>query len=105
MLPIPIICLDFLGPSTAGQTLTSTFRRPCDSVFTGKTRSHSFLPGGMATESQLKYNLETLHNASEMGVICLWKNMGTVMGELRVNGRRRKHLTGNIRIGGDKRAF
>lgn len=42
LLPILIICLDFLGPSTAGQTLTSTFHRPCDSVFTGKTRSHSF---------------------------------------------------------------
>lgn len=59
----------------------------------------------MATESPLKYNLETLHNALEMGVTCLWNNMGRVTKELRVNGRRPKHPTGKMRIGGDKRAF
>lgn len=68
-LPILIIRLDFLGPSTAGQTLTSTFHRPCDSVFTGKTRSHSFLPGGTATESPLKYNLEMLHKRWEFHML------------------------------------
>lgn len=42
VLLILMICLDCLGPNTAGQIITRTFLGPCDSVFTGKTRAHSF---------------------------------------------------------------
>lgn len=52
VLPILMICLDVLGPNAAGQIITSTFLEPCDSVFSGKTRAHSF---GLAGQQHQVY--------------------------------------------------